>query len=119
MDAATKAAFTMKPCVSGLRALNPSTNPCIYLLKLSATACKFNDSFIALPNSAKEAVTLSFKLSNVFPNPPCALSNFAKAETERVINSSLLTPIALIPSAVTVPNSSFITLANSGSLSFI
>ena len=74
---------------------------------------------MALPNSAKDALTLSFKLSNVFPKPPCALSNFAKADTDLVINSSLLTPIALMPSAVTVPNSSFITRANSGSLSLI
>ena len=117
--ATNKPAFTIKPCVSGLSDLNPSTNLCNPALNVATTASKFNVSFIALPNSANDAPTLSFKLSKVFAKPPFALSKLPKAPTLLFINSSLLIPSSLIPSAVTTPNSSFITRANSGSLSFI
>ena len=117
--ATSKPALTINPCVSGLRDLKPSTNLCSPALSVATTASKFNVSLIDLPNSANDALTLSFKLSKVLANPPLALSKFPKAPTDLFINSSLLIPSSLIPSAVTTPNSSFITRANSGSLSFI
>jgi hypothetical protein len=47
--ATNKPALTIKPCVSGLSDLNPSTNLCNPALNAAATASKFNVSFIALP----------------------------------------------------------------------